>query len=112
MKQFEWRCSFARALFSFHPVHVESVAWISERKDVLSAFFFVLVLGAYGRYASHSTLGRYANVVLLFVLGLLAKSMLVTLPLVLLSLDFWPLQRWRRILDLPHLVIAKLPLLQ
>ena len=110
LTRFEWRSAFAAALFALHPVHVESVAWISERKDVLSAFFFVLVLGAYGRYASHSTLGRYANVVLLFVLGLLAKSMLVTLPLVLLSLDFWPLQRWRRILDLRQLVIEKLPL--
>ena len=105
-----WRSAFVAALFAIHPVHVESVAWISERKDALSALFFLLVLGAYGRYAAQSTSGRYASVALLFVLGLLAKSMLVTLPLVLLLLDFWPLRRWRRIVDLPRLVIEKLPL--
>jgi protein O-mannosyl-transferase len=106
----EWRSAFVAALFALHPVHVESVAWISERKDLLSGFFFLLALGAYGRYAAHSTLARYVKVLLLLVFGLLAKSMLVTLPLVLLLLDFWPLQRWRRIVDVRQMAIEKLPL--
>jgi protein O-mannosyl-transferase len=110
LTRFEWRSAFVAALFAIHPVHVESVAWISERKDLLSGFFFLLALGAYGRYAAHSTSARYVKVLLLLVFGLLAKSMLVTLPLVLLLLDFWPLQRWRRIVDVRRLAIEKLPL--
>ena len=92
---FEWRSAFVAALFAVHPVHVESVAWISERKDVLSALFFILALGAYVRYVAQPGALRFALVALLFVLGLLAKSMLVTLPFVLLLLDFWPLDRVR-----------------
>ena len=70
----QWRSAFVAALFALHPVHVESVAWISERKDVLSAFLFLLALGAYGRYARQPTPTRYASVALFFVFGLLAKS--------------------------------------
>ena len=79
--------------FAVHPLHVESVAWVSERKDVLSALCFMLTLLAYGRYAAAPTAGRYALVLLAAALGLMAKPMLVTLPFVLLLLDFWPLGR-------------------
>ncbi len=90
-----WRSALVAALFAVHPLHVESVAWASERKDVLSAFFWVLTLLAYHRYTQRPHFGRYLLVVGPFVLGLLAKPMLVTLPCVLLLLDFWPLQRWQ-----------------
>jgi tetratricopeptide (TPR) repeat protein len=91
----QWRSAFVAALFAVHPLHVESVAWISERKDVLSAFLFLLAMAAYGRYVARPSAMRYALVTLLFLLGLLAKSMLVTLPFVLLVLDAWPLARIR-----------------
>ena len=117
-----WPSALVAALFAIHPLRVESVAWISERKDILSGLFFVLTLGAYVRYvrarsvviqsafpcsagilsASLRSVGilpafarRYTMVCLLFVAGLLAKPMLVTLPLVLLLLDYWPLRRWK-----------------
>jgi cytochrome c-type biogenesis protein CcmH/NrfG len=105
-----WCSAFVAALFAVHPMHVESVAWISERKDVLSALFFVLALGAYGRYAARPSAARYALLTLFFVLGLLAKSMLVTLPFILLLLDFWPLERLAREMNLRRAVIEKLPL--
>ena len=80
------------ALFALHPLHVESVAWIAERRDVLSGLFFMLTLGAYEDYVRHPrSLWRYLVVVGLFALGLLAKPMLVTLPPLLLLLDYWPL---------------------
>jgi protein O-mannosyl-transferase len=88
----QWRSALVAALFAWHPLHVESVAWVSERKDVLSAFFWLLTLAAYGRYAK----GRkafYCLALLFFALGLMSKPMVVTLPFVLLLLDFWPLQR-------------------
>jgi tetratricopeptide (TPR) repeat protein len=88
-----WRSGFVAALFAVHPLHVESVAWVSMRKDVLSTFFWLLAMGAYARYAEKPGLGRYFPVLLLFVLGLMSKPMLVTLPFVLLLLDFWPLSR-------------------
>src|SRR5580704_19606119 len=81
------------ALFAVHPFNVESVAWIAERKNVVSTFFFLLTLGAYGWYALKPEIKRYVVVVILFVLGLAAKPMVVTLPCVLLLLDFWPLMR-------------------
>lgn len=81
------------ALFGLHPLHVESVAWAAERKDVLSTFFWMLTLLAYGWYARRPALGRYALVVAAFAAGLAAKPMLVTLPCVLLLLDYWPLAR-------------------
>ncbi|HLW35217.1 MAG TPA: tetratricopeptide repeat protein [Chthoniobacterales bacterium] len=90
-----WRSAFVAAIFAIHPLHVESVAWISERKDVLSGLFFMLTLLAYARYARKPTLARYATVTLLFACGLLSKPMLVTLPVVLLLLDYWPLGRMR-----------------
>jgi protein O-mannosyl-transferase len=115
-----WRSAFVAALFALHPLHVESVAWISERKDVLSAFFFMLTLWAYARYAecrrqkaecrmqkaevgsalpasrftSHVAL-FYLLSLLFFALGLMSKPMLVTVPFILLLLDYWPLQRFQ-----------------
>src|SRR5262249_3851098 len=90
-----WRSAFVAAIFAIHPLHVESVAWIAERKDVLSGVFFMLTLGAYVRYVRRQTLGRYAVVWILFACGLMCKPMLVTLPFVLLLLDDWPLNRIR-----------------
>jgi len=81
------------ALFAVHPLHVESVAWVAERKDVLSTFFWMLAMAAYVRYVDHPGLKNYVPVIVLFALGLMAKPMLVTLPFVLLLLDYWPLQR-------------------
>ena len=88
-----WKSAFVAALFSLHPLHVESVAWVAEKKDVLSTFFWMLTLIAYVRYARQPRSGSYMAVVAFFVLGLMAKPMLVTLPFVLLLLDFWPLGR-------------------
>ena len=81
------------ALFALHPFNVESVAWVAERKNLLSTFFFLLALGAYGRYALQPNPRRYAAVAGFFVLGLVAKPMVITLPFVLLLLDYWPLAR-------------------
>jgi len=89
-----WRSGFVAALFAVHPLHVESVAWVAERKDVLSGFFWMVTLGFYWRYVKSPSLGRYGAVVASFVLGLMSKPMVVTLPLVLLLLDFWPLRRF------------------
>jgi tetratricopeptide (TPR) repeat protein len=89
-----WPSAFVAALFAIHPLHVESVAWISERKDVLSIFFWMLTLGAYSYYVEHREWKIYVLVILFFALGLMSKSMLVTLPFVLLLLDFWPLWRF------------------
>jgi tetratricopeptide (TPR) repeat protein len=89
-----WRSAFVAAVFAIHPLHVESVAWIAERKDALSGFFFMLTLGAYLRYVERPrSLSSYLCVILLFALGLMSKPMLVTLPFVLLLLDYWPLNR-------------------
>jgi len=90
-----WRSAFVAALFAIHPLHVESVAWISERKDVLSAVFFMLTLGAYMRYVRKPSVTSYLLILLLFALGLMSKPMLVTVPFVLLLLDYWPLGRIR-----------------
>ena len=87
------RSAFVAALFAIHPLHVESVAWISERKDVLSTFFWLLTMLAYVRYTKHPNIARYLPVVLFFALGLMSKPMLVTLPIVLLLMDYWPLRR-------------------
>ena len=91
MTKAPWRSAFVAALFALHPLHVESVAWISERKDVLSGFFWMTTLYAYAAYVSRRTAWRYGLVLLSFALGLMAKPMLVTLPFVLLLLDWWPL---------------------
>jgi len=89
-----WRSAFVAGLFALHPLHVESVAWISERKDVLSTFFGLLSIGAYVRYAERKHRLSYLMCVLFLGLGLMAKPMLVSFPFVLLLLDFWPLKRF------------------
>jgi len=88
-----WKSAFVAGLFALHPLHVESVAWIAERKDVLSTLFWLLGIWAYVRYAEKPSVRRYVLVAAIFALGLMAKPMLVTLPIVLLLLDFWPLRR-------------------
>jgi tetratricopeptide (TPR) repeat protein len=88
-----WRSGLVAALFALHPLHVESVAWVAERKDVLSTFFWMLTMWGYVWYVRHPGIGRYLVVLLLFVMGLMAKPMLVTMPFVLLLLDYWPLCR-------------------
>jgi len=104
-----WRSFLVAALFALHPLHVESVAWVAERKDVLSCAFFMLTLLAYRRYALNPCIKTYALALFLFCLGLMAKPMLVTLPLVMLLLDYWPIGR----LDPRHpkarLLIEKIP---
>jgi Flp pilus assembly protein TadD len=89
-----WRSALVAGLFAVHPIHVESVAWVSERKDVLSTLFWILALWAYLYYARRPSVWRYLGVLLAFALGLMAKPMVVTLPCVLLLLDYWPLGRW------------------
>ena len=88
-----WRSALVAALFGLHPLHVESVAWVSERKDVLSTLFFMLTLLAYHHYVQRPTFLRYAAVFVSLALGLMSKPMLVTVPFVLLLLDYWPLGR-------------------
>ena len=90
-----WRSSFVAALFALHPLHVESVAWVAERKDVLSTFFWMLTMWTYIRYVERPRLDRYLLVLVSFVPGLMAKPMLVTLPFVLLLQDYWPLGRFQ-----------------
>jgi tetratricopeptide (TPR) repeat protein len=107
-----WRSAIVAAVFAIHPLRVESVAWIAERKDVLSAVFFMLTLGAYLHYTRQPSVRRYLLLALFFAFGLMAKPMLVTLPLILFLLDYWPLARnptdrseWRRS------IVEKIPLL-
>jgi tetratricopeptide (TPR) repeat protein len=90
-----WRSFFVAFLFALHPLHVESVAWVAERKDVLSGLFWMLTLWGYADYVRRGRWPRYTLCLLLFLMGLLCKPMLVTLPFVLLLLDFWPLMRRR-----------------
>jgi protein O-mannosyl-transferase len=90
---FTWRSLMVAALFAVHPVNVESVAWVAERKNVLSMAFFLLAMIAYGWYAERPSLRRYSLVPLLFALGLMAKPQVITLPCVLLLWDYWPLNR-------------------
>lgn len=101
-----WRSSIVAALFAAHPLHVESVAWVAERKDVLSTFFLLLTLHAWTRWVKNGSRAQYVWSIAAFALGLMAKPMLVTLPFALLLLDLWPFARaksWR------NLVIEKLP---
>ncbi|HZE69140.1 MAG TPA: tetratricopeptide repeat protein [Pyrinomonadaceae bacterium] len=91
-----WKSAIVAALFAVHPLHVESVAWVSERKDVLSAVFFFLMLGAYVRYARAPSMTRYLLVAVLFAAGLMSKPMLVSVPAILLFLDYWPLRRFEQ----------------
>jgi tetratricopeptide (TPR) repeat protein len=104
-----WRAAFVAAVFAIHPLRVESVAWVAERKDVLSGFFFMMTLGAYVRYVRKpNSLGRYLTVAFAFLLALLSKPTVVTLPFVLLLLDYWPLQRRE---SARRLILEKVPLL-
>jgi tetratricopeptide (TPR) repeat protein len=115
MTGFTWRCALVAALFAVHPLRVESVVWIAERKDVLSGLFFVLTIGAYVAYVRHlRSIFYYGLTILTIALALMSKPMVVTLPFVLLLLDCWPLRR----LDQPdgkttfwRLIIEKIPLL-
>jgi tetratricopeptide (TPR) repeat protein len=88
-----WQSACVAALFAIHPLHVQSVAWVAERKDVLSAFFWMLTLWVYIRYVRRPGWAAYMGVLVFFILGLMSKPMVVTLPFVLLLLDFWPLGR-------------------
>ena len=93
MTRASWRSAFVAAVFAIHPLRVESVAWIAERKDVLSGVFFMLTLLAYAHYVRAPSLGRYLLLATACAFGLMSKPMLVTLPFVLLLLDYWPLGR-------------------
>jgi tetratricopeptide (TPR) repeat protein len=106
-----WSSAFVAAVFAIHPLRAESVAWISERKDVLSGLFFMLTLAAYTHYARAVSVRRYALVAVTFALGLMSKPMLVTTPAVLLLLDYWPLKRIDDRRALWKLALEKLPLL-
>jgi tetratricopeptide (TPR) repeat protein len=115
-----WRSAFVAAVFAVHPLHVESVAWVVERKDVLSGLFFMLTLWAYARHAQQSGGRRpkskiwYGLALAFFAFGLMSKPMLVTLPFVLLLLDYWPLKRWAMgdsRSTIPPLVLEKVPFL-
>jgi protein O-mannosyl-transferase len=113
-----WRSAFVAAAFALHPIHVESVAWVTERKDVLSGLFWMLTILAYVRYVERPNIGRYLLVPAAFVMGLMSKPMVVTLPFVLLLLDYWPLERlnWGRppaekTVPLGRLLVEKVPLL-
>jgi len=88
-----WQGAFVAALFAVHPLHMESVAWIAERKDVLSTLFWLLTMGAYLGYVRKASVWRYLPVFVFLAPGLMCKPMLVTLPFVLLLLDWWPLER-------------------
>jgi protein O-mannosyl-transferase len=101
-----WRSLIVAALFALHPINVESVAWIAERKNVLSMFFFLLALAAYGWYARRPGVGRYLAVTLAYALGLMTKAQVITFPFALLLLDYWPLYRLAR----PDEVVGEQPL--
>ncbi|MDO8586792.1 MAG: tetratricopeptide repeat protein [Armatimonadota bacterium] len=112
-----WRSGAVAALFAIHPAHVESVAWVAERKDTLSAVFWMLCMLAYAAYVRRPDARKYNLLAIVFILGLMAKSMLVTLPFVLLLLDYWPLRRLApgngsrfAKASLPRLLREKIPL--
>jgi protein O-mannosyl-transferase len=110
-----WRSAFVAAVFALHPTHVESVAWIAERKDVLSTLFMLLSIASYAWYVKGASKGRYALALLLFVSGIMTKPMVVTLPFLLLLLDYWPLGRMTgqkgnsQTMSLRKLVVEKIP---
>jgi len=105
-----WKSALVTALWAVHPLRVESVAWIAELKDVLSGVFFFLTLIVYTDYTRRRTLPRYLLVMILFAFGLMSKPMLVTVPFVMLLLDYWPLGRWGTVLS-SRLLLEKVPLL-
>src|ERR1700736_308501 len=104
-----WPSAFVAAVFAIHPLRVESVAWISERKDVLSGVFFMLTLIAYAAYTRKRSLGRYLTMSIFLACGLMSKPMLITTPLILLLLDYWPLKRFEGS-TVSKLLIEKVPL--
>ena len=106
-----WESAFAAAFFALHPVNVESAAWVTERKDVLSLFFGLLCLHAYREYIIERKAGLYAASIALFALGLLTKPVLVTLPILMLLLDYWPLNRFDKASDIFRLALEKAPFL-
>jgi protein O-mannosyl-transferase len=105
-----WRSAFVAVLFAIHPLRIESVAWVIERKDVLSGLFFMLTIGGYLRYARRRSIARYVIVAILFACGLMSKPMLVVTPLVLLLLDYWPLREFSQQLSIQRLILEKIPL--
>ena len=107
---FFWRSAFVATIFAIHPMRVESVAWVAERKDVLSGIFLALTLVAYVRYARAPDVPRYVAMSILFVCGLMSKATFVTVPLVLLLLDYWPLDRIHSFPDARRVVLEKIPL--
>jgi Flp pilus assembly protein TadD len=104
-----WLSGFVAAVFAIHPLRVESVAWIAERKDVLSGVFFMLTLIAYVAYTRKRTVGRYLTMSILYACGLMSKPMLITTPIILLLLDYWPLDRFARS-TMGKLLLEKIPL--
>ncbi|PYK91763.1 MAG: hypothetical protein DME35_01160 [Verrucomicrobia bacterium] len=104
-----WMSGFVAAVFAIHPLRVESVAWIAERKDALSGTFFMLTLIAYAAYTRKRSIGRYLTMSILFACGLMCKPMLITTPVILLLLDYWPLNRFTKSTS-SKLVIEKVPL--
>jgi hypothetical protein len=109
MTGYRWRSAFVAALFAVHPLHVESVAWVAERKDVLSTLFWMLTTLAYVSFALHKSKRSYTLAILFFLLGLLSKPMLVTLPFTLLLFDYWPLMRFPK-LSVRRLILEKVPM--
>lgn len=105
-----WRSAAVAALFAIHPLHVESVAWIAERKDMLSGFFFALTLIAHAAYVRAPSVWRYGCVALAFACGLMSKPMVITLPAVLLIIDYWPLRRIDNLRTFRRCLVEKLPL--
>jgi tetratricopeptide (TPR) repeat protein len=106
-----WRSAFVAAVFAIHPLRVESVAWVVERKGLLSGLFFMLTLCAYVRYVGKRSVARYITMSILFACGLISKPMLVVVPLVLLLLDYWPLRRFEKRSSIRGLILEKIPLL-
>ena len=104
-----WESGFVAAVFALHPLHVESVAWVAERKDVLSTFFWMVTIWTYARYVKEPKVGRYLLALLVFALGLLSKPMVITLPLIMLLLDYWPLGRFQSGQGKGDLVLEKVP---
>src|SRR5207253_4904382 len=104
----KWRSAFVAAIFAIHPLRAESVAWIAERKDVLSGLFFALTLLAWSNYARRKSVARYLIALCAAALGTLSKPMMVTIPFVLLLLDYWPLNRFQKE-KLISLVLEKIP---
>jgi hypothetical protein len=107
LTQSTWRSAFVAALFALHPLHIESVAWIAERKDVLSGLFWMLGIIAYANYVRRPGVAQYLLVVATLILGLMAKPILVTFPIVLMLLDYWPLCRFK---SLRSEFVEKIPL--